>query len=175
MSKDSESQRMYESEVSDDWLDRLARFNQHFGRFVRDVLGVVLIAAALIIFLALRGNTRGVLLTPWVEQLALWFGWGAYLVAIAIGYAGYALLRRSVTPLPWGRLFALEVAAFLTLGLLAALNGNSLVRAEVGADGGRVGWGMVTLIWRFGQTAGTLLMLIPWLFALMSGLNLWAL
>ncbi len=51
MSKDSESQRMYESEVSDDWLDRLARFNQHFGRFVRDVLGVVLIAAALIIFL----------------------------------------------------------------------------------------------------------------------------
>ena len=176
MSKDSESQRMYESEVSDDWLDRLARFNQHFGRFVRDVLGVVLIAAALIILLALRGYTQGVLLTPWVGQLALWFGWGAYLVVIAVGYAGYALLRRSVTPLPWGRLFALEVAAFLTLGLLAAMNGNSLVRAEVGADGGRVGWGMVTLIWRFvGQTAGTLLMFIPWILALMSGFNLWAL
>ena len=103
------------------------------------------------IFLALRGYTEGVLLTPWVSQLALWFGWGAYLVVIAIGYAGYALLRRSVTPLPWGRLFALEVAAFLTLGLLAAMNGNSLVRAEAGADGGRIGWGMVTLFWRFGR------------------------
>jgi S-DNA-T family DNA segregation ATPase FtsK/SpoIIIE len=175
MSKDSESQRVYESEVSDDWLDRLARFNQHFGRFLRDALGVVLVAAALIVLLALRGYTRGVLLTPWVAQLALWFGWGAYFVVIAVGYAGYALLRRSVTPLPWGRLFAIEVAAFLTLGLLAAMNGNSLVRAETGADGGRIGWGMVTLFWRFGQTAGTLLMLVPWLLALMSGFNLWAL
>src|SRR5258705_10286037 len=176
MSKNSESQRVYESEVSDDWLDRLARFNQHFGRFVRDTLGVVLIAMALIILLALRGYTQGVLLTPWVGRLALWFGWGAYLVVLAIGYAGYALLRRSATPLPWGRLFALEVAAFLTLGLLAAMNGNSLVRAELGADGGRVGWGMVTLVWRFvGQTAGTLLMFIPWLLALMSGFNVWAL
>ena len=175
MSKNSESQRVYESEVSDDWLDRLARFNQHFGRFLRDVLGVVLLAAALIILLALRGVTQGVLLTPWVTQLALWFGWGAFFVVIAVGYAGYALLRRSVTPLPWGRLFALEVVAFLTLGLLAAMNGNSLVRAETGADGGRIGWGMVTLFWRFGQTPGTLLMLIPWILALMSGFNLWAL
>ena len=175
MSKNSEPQRAYESEVSDDLLDRLARFNQHFGRFVRDVLGVVLIAAALIILLALRGYTRGVLLTPGVTQLALWFGWGAYFVVIAIGYAGYALLRRGVTPLPWGRLFALEVAAFLTLGLLAAMNGNSLVRAETGADGGRIGWGMVTLFWRFGQTVGTLLMLIPWLLALTSGFNILAL
>jgi S-DNA-T family DNA segregation ATPase FtsK/SpoIIIE len=175
MSNNPEPQRVYESELSDDWLDRLTRFNQHFGRFVRDVLGVLLIAAALIIFLALRGYTAGVLLTPWVTQLALWFGWGAYLVVIALGYGGYALLRRSVNPLPWGRLFALEIAAFLTIGLLAAMNGNSLVRAETGADGGRIGWGMVTLFWRFGQTAGTLIMLIPWILALMSGLNLWTL
>jgi S-DNA-T family DNA segregation ATPase FtsK/SpoIIIE len=175
MANNSEPQRVYESELSDDWLDRLARFNQHFGRFVRDVLGVLLIAAALIIFLALRGYTQGVLLTPWVSRLALWFGWGAYLIVFAFAYGGYALLRRSVTPLPWGRLFALEVAAFLSIGLLAAMNGNSLVRAETGADGGRIGWGMVTLFWRFGQTAGTLLMLIPWILALMSGFNLWAL
>ena len=175
MSNDSESQRLYEAEVSDDWLDRLTRFNQHFGRFARDVLGVALIAAALMILLALRGYTSGVLLTPWVGRLALWFGWGAYLVAIAVGYTGYALLRRSLTPLPWGRLFALEIATFLTLGLFAAMNGNSLVRAEAGLDGGRIGWGMVTLFWRFGgQTAGTLLMFIPWLLALMGGLNIWA-
>ncbi len=102
MPKDSNHNAMYESEVSDDWLDRLARFNQHFGRFVREVLGVVLIAAALIIFLALRGYTRGVLLTPWVAQLALWFGWGAYLVAIAIGYAGYALLAAQCDPITVG-------------------------------------------------------------------------
>ena len=175
MSNSPEPQRVYESELSEDWLDRLAHFNQHFGRFVRDALGVLLIAAALIIFLALQGYTTGVLLTPWVSRLALWLGWGTYLAVIALGYSGYALLRRSATPLPWGRLLALEVAAFLTLGLLAATNGNSLVRAESGLDGGRIGWGMVTLIWRlFGQTIGTLLMFVPWLLALMSGLNVWA-
>src|SRR5512142_530877 len=104
-------QPRYDSEMRDDWLDRLARFNQHFGRFLRDALGVLLIAVALILFLALRGVTQGVLLSPWVGRLAQWFGWGAYLVGIAVGYAGYALLRRDPTPLPWGRLFALEVAA----------------------------------------------------------------
>jgi S-DNA-T family DNA segregation ATPase FtsK/SpoIIIE len=125
--------------------------------------------------LALRGFTHGLLLTPWANLLLLWFGWGAYLVVLAIGYLGYAALRRSSTPLPWGRLFALELAAFLTLALLAALGGNSLLRAESGMDGGRVGWGLVTLFWRFGKLPGTLLMVIPWLLALMSGLNIWGL
>ena len=175
MSKSSGPQQIYESEVSDDWLDRFASFNQHFGRFARDALGILLIAAALMTLLALRGFTQGLLLTPWANLLLLWFGWGAYLVVLAIGYLGYAALRRSSAPLPWGRLFALELAAFLTLALLAALGGNSLLRAESGMDGGRVGWGLVTLFWRFGRLPGTLVMVIPWLLALMSGLNIWAL
>ena len=175
MSKSSGPQQIYESEVGDDWLDRFASFNQHFGRFARDALGILLIAAALMTLLALRGFTQGLLLTPWANLLLLWFGWGAYLVVLAIGYLGYAALRRSSAPLPWGRLFALELAAFLTLALLAALGGNSLLRAESGMDGGRVGWGLVTLFWRFGRLPGTLVMVIPWLLALMSGLNIWAL
>src|ERR1051325_6159692 len=172
MTRSSQSQSSYESEVSDDWLDRFARFNEHFGRFVRDTLGVIFIAAALMTLLALRKYTEGILLTPWASLLSLWFGWGAYLIVIAIGYMGYAFLRRSSNPLPWGRLFALELAAFLTLGLLAAWGGNSLLRAESGADGGRVGWGLVTLFWRFGKTVGTLLMFVPWFLALMAGFNL---
>ena len=175
MSKSSEPQGIYEPEVSDDWLDRFARFEQHFGRFVRDTLGVLLIAAALMTLLALRGYTRGVLLTPWADWLLVWFGWGAYLVVILMAYAGYAFLRRSTTPLPWGRLFALEIAACLTLGLLGAIHGDTLPTAQSGINGGRIGWGMVTLLWRFGKVPGTLLMLIPWLLALMSGLNIWTL
>src|SRR5512146_2371977 len=130
MSKNSEPQVAYESEVRDDWLDRAARFNQHFGRFARDAFGVMLLAIALMTLLALAGSTEGVLLTPWAKALSLWFGWGAYLIVIAIGYSGYALLRHSSPPLPWGRLFALELAAFLTLALLAALKGNDPIRAE---------------------------------------------
>ena len=48
MPKRPETQHIYESEMRDDWLDRLARFNEHFGRFVSDALGVLLIAAVLI-------------------------------------------------------------------------------------------------------------------------------
>jgi DNA segregation ATPase FtsK/SpoIIIE, S-DNA-T family len=176
MSKSSEPQNTYESEVQEDWLDSLARFNQHFGRFLRDALGVVLIAFALMTFLGLRGYTQGVLLTPWVDLLLLGFGWGAYLVVIALGFAGYAFLRRSGTALPWARIFVLEFAALLTLGLLAAMGGNSLVRAESGADGGRVGWGITRLVWQFtGESFGTLLLFVLWVLALMSGFNLWAL
>lgn len=173
MSKSPEPQSVYESEVSEDWLDRFSRFDQHFGRFIRDTLGVVLIAVALMTLLALRGYTQGLLLTPWTDWLFLWFGWGAYLVVILLAYSGYAFLRRSITPLPWGRLFALEIAACLTLGLLAAIHGDTLPTAQSGINGGRIGWGMVTLLWRFGKVPGTLLMFVPWLFALMSGLSSW--
>jgi len=173
MKKRSSSNRRYESETHDGWLDRLARFNQHFGRFVRDALGVVLIAFALMSLLALGNYTEGALLSPWADILALWFGWGAYLVVIAIGYSGFTLLRRAGTALPWGRLFALELAAFLTLGLLAAAGGNSLIRAEAGADGGRIGWGLTNLVWRIGKSWGTLLLFVFWLLAIMSSFNLW--
>jgi S-DNA-T family DNA segregation ATPase FtsK/SpoIIIE len=173
MTRRSRSHHRYEAESRDGWLDRLAQFNRHFGRFVRDASGILLIAIALMSFLALGNYTEGALLSPWADLLSLWFGWGAYLVAIAIGYSGFSLLRRAGTPLSWGRLFALEIAAFLTLGLLAAIGGNSLIRAESGADGGRIGWGLTNLFWRAGELWGTLLLFVLWLLALMSGFNLW--
>src|SRR5215208_1967462 len=113
-------EHIYGSEVRGDWLDNLARFNQHFGRSVRDALGVLLIAVALMTMLALAGLTKGSLLTPWADLLSLWFGWGAYLVVLAIGYMGFAVLRRDGKPIAWGRIFALELTAFLTLALFAA-------------------------------------------------------
>ena len=173
MTKKSDSNRTYESETRDGWLDRLAQFNQHFGRFLRDTLGIVFIALALMSFLALGNYTEGDLLSPWADLISLWFGWGAYLVVIAIGYSGLSLLRRAGTPLSWSRLFALELASFLTLGLLAAIGGNSLLRAEAGADGGRIGWGLTKLFWRAGELWGTLLLFVFWALALMSGFNLW--
>ncbi len=104
MTKHSSTNCRYESETRDGWLDRLAQFNQHFGRFVRDAAGVLLIAFALMSLLALGNYTKGMLLTPWADLLSLWFGWGAYLVVIAIGYVGFSLLRRAGTSLSWGRL-----------------------------------------------------------------------
>lgn len=171
----SNSDQGYDSELNAGWLDRLAQFNRHFGRYVRDALGVILIAFALMTFLALRDFTQGLLLTPWADRLLLWFGWGSYLVVIAIGYMGFALLRRTGTPISWGRIFALEVASLLTLSLLAALGGNSLTDAEAGAYGGRLGWGLTELFWRYlGELWGTLLLFVLWLFFVMIGFNVWA-
>jgi S-DNA-T family DNA segregation ATPase FtsK/SpoIIIE len=164
----------YESEMQDDWLDRLARFNAHFGRFMRDALGIFLIAFALMTLLALGGFTGGVLLIPWAGLLSLWFGWGAYLVVLAIGFAGFAVLQRDGLSIGWGRLFALELAAFLTISLFAALGGNSLLRAESGMDGGRIGWGLVNLFWRVGEIPGTLLLFILWVLAVMTGFGVWS-
>lgn len=170
----SKTERTYESEVQDDWLDRFASFNQHFGRFIREALGVLLIAIAIMSLLALGGYTGGALLTPWAALLSLWFGWGSYLVVIAIGYAGFAVLSNGKLSIGWGRLFALEIAAFLTLSLLAAMSGNSLLRAESGLDGGRIGWGLVTLFWRIGKLSGTLVLFGLWSLAIMTGFGFWA-
>ena len=166
--------RRSESEPRDDWLDRLAGFNLHFGRFLRDILGVLLIAFAVMTLLALRGYTGGALLVPWVDALSLWFGWGSYIITFGIGYAGYALLRRGEGSLSWTQLFALEIASFLTLGLFAAMGGNSVLDAEAGNYGGRIGWGITALFWLIDESWGTLLLFALWLLAVMSGFNVWA-
>lgn len=174
MKNPSQPPRGYASESEPDWLDRLAGFRQHFGRFAGDIFGILLIAFALMTLFARLGYTRGALLTPWNGFLSLWFGWGTYLAVLWIGYGGFSLLRRGKPLLGWMRLFALEIASFLTLGLFAAMGGNSVLQAEAGNYGGRIGWGITALFWRYlGELGGTLMMFALWLLAVMSGFNLW--
>ncbi len=159
---------------SGDWLDRLSRMNMHFGRFAGDVGGVLLLALALISLLALLGLTQGALLTPWIGLLSLWFGWGSYLIVISIGMIGLLMLRRDDEPLPWGRLLTLEAAIFLTLALLTIIGGRSLQRAELGLDGGRLGWGLDQLLGRLiGPIWSTVLVGLGWALSIMGGFNLW--
>ncbi len=162
-----------------DWLERLARFNLHFGRFMRDATGVTLIAFALMSLFAIFGFTDGVLLTPFANLLALWFGWGSLLIVFGIGFFGYFLLRRDTVEIRWGRLIALELAALLTLGLLAVFGAifgqeDILIRAEAGVDGGRLGWGLLALAWKFlGAIGGSFAIFLLWLFAAVTGFGLW--
>ena len=116
--------------VTDDWLDRFGHFNLHFGRYLRDVAGVLLIAVALMSLLALWNLTSGILLTPWSEFLSKWFGWGSYVIVLAIGYGGFVLLRHDNKPLGLFRILSLELAALLTLGLLAVIGSDSLARGR---------------------------------------------
>jgi len=142
------------------WLTILARFQ----RFVRDITGVILLALALMTLLALATPelTSGILLSGWRNFLKSWFGWGSFIMVVGLGVAGLLLLRwqskipkdkpgrpledSDLPPIPWLRLFSLEIAGFALLGLLSALGGNSLLRAEYGLDGGRIGWGLAELL-----------------------------
>lgn len=163
-----------EDNSSTDWLERLARFNEQFGRSLRDAAGVFLMAFALMSLLAVWGFTEGVLLTPFAVWLRLWFGWGSLLVILGIGYLGWSLLRRDRGEVNWWRLIALELASLLTLGLLAVFGGNDLFRADAGMDGGRLGWGVTRLAWQsMGSILGTFVIFALWLLALMTGFGAW--
>jgi len=171
------SHRRYDQQQppSNDWLDRLAHFNLHFGRFVSDAFGVLLVALALMSLLAIWKLTTGYFLQPWAVALSTWFGWGSYLVILGIGYAGFALIRRDGGHLGWGRVLSLELAALLTLGLLSIFGGGSLVRAEAGNDGGRLGWGLAYLAsFKIGVIGGGIILFVLWLLTVMTGFGLWA-
>lgn len=172
-----QSRRFQQEELPprSDWLERLARFNTQFGRFVREAAGVALIAFAVMSFLALLGWTDGVLLVAISSILRAWFGWGGIFILIGIAYLGFSLLQRERTPVHWGRILSLELASLLTLGLFAVSRGNDLFRAESGYDGGRLGWALVRLFWQtMGEIPGTAVLIILWLLAVATGFGLWA-
>jgi len=162
-------------EPGNHWLDRLVGFNQHFGRFARDAIGVLLIAIALMIVLGLMEVSQGSVLTFVTDSLSYWLGWGSYLAAVSIGLAGFAILRWDEGTISFGRFIAIEFVLLLTLSLLAVGGGNSLDRATTGMDGGRVGWGLTFMMWRLaGNVWGTVILVILWLLAAISAFGLWA-
>ncbi len=158
-----------------DWLERMGRFNFYFGRFMRDTVGVLLLAFALMSLLAFFGIASGGMLSLFAEWLAKWFGWGGILLLIEVGYFAYSLLRRESEPIRWGQFIGLELATLFTLGMFALFGGNDLRRAETGQDGGQLGWGLVTLLWRStGMVWGSLILFLLWVLAVMTGFGLWS-
>lgn len=131
------------------WLRVLTAVWMRFRRFVADIGGVALLALGAMTLLALIGLSSGAWLTGWARLLRAWFGWGSYLAVGALFVAGLALVFQrqwKMESRTWGRVIALEVAAFALLGLLALAGGVSLTRAEAGQDGGVVGWGLASLL-----------------------------
>jgi S-DNA-T family DNA segregation ATPase FtsK/SpoIIIE len=160
-----------------------------------DVVGVLLLATALITLVALvmPELTGGILINVWRKFIRQAFGYGAFLVVIASAIAGLMILRiranqpdlskdkqaDSSTKIPWGRIIALEMAAFSILAFLSVLGGRVVERAELGLDGGYVGWGLAELVGqvfnRFGLTSNSWVLAVAGLltvFLLVYGLGL---
>jgi S-DNA-T family DNA segregation ATPase FtsK/SpoIIIE len=138
--------------TANSWLDRSLRLASRFERFFWDIGGVVMLAFGLMTFLALLfpGLTRGIVITWWATSLQFWLGWGSVWVISAVSVLGLWMLRRGqiedMGRIPWGRILALEIAAFSSLALLSVLGGTSLTNAERGLDGGIIGWGLAELL-----------------------------
>jgi S-DNA-T family DNA segregation ATPase FtsK/SpoIIIE len=99
--------------------------------------------------LALLGLTQGELITPWANLLRRWLGAGGIFIVVGLGITGLMLLRKHFSRIPkisWGRVLALELAAFSFITMLTVWNGNDLARAEAGLDGGQVGWGLAEIL-----------------------------
>ncbi len=132
-----------------EFLERLSDWWLHFDRFGWDVLGILFIAFTLLTLVGLLGWTSGAVLTPWIQLLTRWMGWGRYLVVIVLGLLGLVALRWRLSrslQINLGKVLAVEAAAFIVLALLSIMGGESLSRAEVGLDGGVIGWGLATVI-----------------------------
>ncbi len=152
-------------------LPPLLSLAARFQRFVGDFIAVALLALSLMTLLALLAPevTGGLLLRLASALLQRWFGYGSFLVVVFGAASGLMILRQAnmpaqpplpklpesgapaapakyEQPVPWGRLFALEFAAFAFLALLSNLGGNDLERVKAGLDGGRIGWGLSEIL-----------------------------
>jgi DNA segregation ATPase FtsK/SpoIIIE, S-DNA-T family len=130
-------------------LDSIGNWWLRFERFGKDFLGLALIALALITLLGLTDLTQGMVISPWVFFVRRWLGWGGYLLALAIGSIGLAILWRRThqsSKIHFGRVLAFEGLAFTIITLLAYFEGQSLERAELGLDGGVIGWALARLL-----------------------------
>jgi S-DNA-T family DNA segregation ATPase FtsK/SpoIIIE len=158
------------------WMDRLERFQSHFGRFLWDIFGVFFFAFALMTLLGILKLSTGTLLEEWVKLLYLWFGWGdlmVVLLAVALGVLAFRRSRKQFR-IPWGRVISLEIAAFLTLAVLSVISSNTLSTSHMW--GGEVGWGLAQLLIRvkfIGPIWGGLIIFLLWGLTLTTGFGLW--
>jgi len=149
--KTSSKKRSKSSPPRQSWMDGAVRLWLRFERFAWDIGGVLVLAISLMILLGLIAPdlAGGSLVSALTKFLRRWLGWGSLALVLAGGAAGLFMLRRrvgEVISIRWMRVFAFEGATFAFITLLTLINGGSLQRAELGLDGGLVGWGLSELL-----------------------------
>ena len=105
-----------------------------------DIVGIALIAFALLLLLTLSFRNGGLLGNAFAGIFSLLFGRGAWVVPLACGIAGTSLLlghaKFQATRVTWGTIL-------IFLGLLAAIarpeNGDYFVESAMTASGGYIG------------------------------------
>jgi S-DNA-T family DNA segregation ATPase FtsK/SpoIIIE len=147
-----------------------------FQRFSGDLLGILLISIGLLSYLGLFRLSQGFLIDQWTMVIEKGLGWGAYLATGLVIYIGIIILVRRLEKAPhlnMNRLLALEGFVFFSLILLSIFGGFSLERAELGEDGGVVGWGLSRIVERILPVPlSTILLFIFSVIFLLNGIGL---
>ncbi len=150
---------------------------QTIKRFGQDLLGILMIAFAVILTLGFSGVTSGSL----VDFLSTWiirgFGWGSYVLMGLLVYTGFLIILRHVERFPkidYRRIISLELALFALLPFLSILGSLSIERAESGMDGGVIGWGLARLLRDLiGLPFTSVVYFLVLSFFILSGIGLW--
>ena len=135
--------------VRRDFIDWLQGAQAHFGRYAADIGGVVLLSLALLTLLGLTEITSGTAISLWANTLRRWMGYGSGFIVLALAVGGLMLLRNRQNPearLRWSKIILLEIAAFFGLALLSMFGSYNIQRAEIGLDGGYIGWALAELL-----------------------------
>lgn len=130
----------------------LAKTNSLIRRYGLDLFGVTMIAIAILTLFGLFKWTTGSLISSWVNLLTQWFGWGSYIFVLAFILLGVWSFRKRVhgeNELPLSKILIFELGFFALISFFAVYGGMDLQRAEIGQDGGFIGWGLANLLLRF--------------------------
>jgi S-DNA-T family DNA segregation ATPase FtsK/SpoIIIE len=146
-------------------------------RVIWDLTALSLLVVSAILVLALLGVTHGKLVDNGVFTLKRWFGWGRFLVALAVFLTGWILLLWRKSPpedFKLGRILLIELGLFLLLGVFSAFANDSVFKVNSGTSaGGIVGFGLAYPLRNLMGNAPTgILLLIIALILLILGLRL---
>jgi S-DNA-T family DNA segregation ATPase FtsK/SpoIIIE len=110
-----------------------------------EILGIVILALAILTFLSLISPNQGQVTSKWLGLLRQGFGWGAYLMPIVLGTVGLGMLMAGfgrLPPVQWEKVFGLLLLLVAVMGLshlLTPVEDPWTVVTE-GRGGGLVGW-----------------------------------
>jgi S-DNA-T family DNA segregation ATPase FtsK/SpoIIIE len=137
----------------------------------KDLIGLLLIALGLFTIISIFSTRQGLLGSAWLNFLGWFFGWGLYLVPLALLGIGTRLLLRNMTErlprLEPEQLLGIALLFILLLIIMHALTGartldDALAVAGDNRGGGALGGLLLALILRGLGTGGTLVLLAAW-------------
>ena len=140
-----------------------------------ELAGILLMAVALLTALGLLSYSRGALTARWLGLLRLAIGWGAYVLPLGLGIAGFWLFLVGFgRPLdvPLETLLGTIILVLAGLGLLHYFSGDPQAAAVIGEGGGHLGWlvsrTLIEALGRFGALFVLVASIVIGLIALFS-------